>query len=177
MLDAGGRAFGRSAGELLGPRLRQQVAYSGVLPLLPAPLMLLGALAHRLYGVTTVKLKVGRSLAEDLRNLKLLRAALGPKADLRVDANGAWQPDQAVAAIRAMQPYRIRAVEQPVGKDDFAGLKQVADAVEVPIMADESLCTLEDARRLADDRAVQATYVAGRVVHQRGAADPDWRSA
>lgn len=154
VLDASGRAFGRSVGDLLGPKLRRVVAYSGVLPLLPAPLMLVGALAHRLYGVTTVKLKVGRSLAEDLRNLRLLRAVLGPKADLRVDANGAWRPDQAVAAIEAMRPYRAQAIEQPVGKDDFAGLKRVSDAVPEPVMADESLCTLEDARRLADERVV-----------------------
>ena len=154
LLDASGRTFGRSLGDLLGPCQRQRVAYSGVLPLLPGPLMLLGALAHLLYGVRTVKLKVGRSLAEDLRNLKLLRAVLGPRADLRVDANCAWQPDQAVEAIRAMARYRLGAVEQPVPQDDFGGLKRVADAVDVPIMADESLRTLEDARRLAEDRSV-----------------------
>jgi muconate cycloisomerase len=53
-----------------------------------------------------------------------------------------------------MQPYNVAAVEQPVAKEDFAGLKRVADAVETPIMADESLCTLEDARQLADGRMV-----------------------
>ena len=79
--NASGRSFGRSVGELLGPLARREVAYSGVLPLLPPPLMLLGALAHRLYGVSTVKLKVGRSLREDLRNLKILRATLGSRAD------------------------------------------------------------------------------------------------
>jgi len=154
VLDAAGRAFGRSVGELLGPSVRDRVAYSGVLPLLPPPLLVLAALAHRAYGITTIKLKVGRSLRRDLRNLKLLRAVLGPRADLRVDANCAWHADQAIEAIRAMRPYRLGAVEQPVPKDDFDGLKKVSRAVETPIMADESLCTLEDARRLADERAV-----------------------
>jgi muconate cycloisomerase len=154
VLDATGRAFGRSVAELLDPRVRCELVYSGVLPFLPAPLMLLGALLHRLYGVTAIKLKVGRSLREDLRNLKLLRAALGARADLRVDANCAWQPDQAIEAIRLMRRYRIRAVEQPVDKDDFVGLKRVADAVDVPIMADESLRTPDDARRLTAERAV-----------------------
>jgi L-Ala-D/L-Glu epimerase / N-acetyl-D-glutamate racemase len=154
VLDALSRAEGRSVSGLLGPLVRQEVAYSGVLPLLPAPLMLLGGLLHRLYGVDTVKLKVGRSVQEDLRNLKLLRATLGPRADLRVDANCAWQPDEAIAVIRAMRPYNVSAVEQPVAKEDFAGLKWVADAVETPIMADESLCTLDDARQLAAGRMV-----------------------
>lgn len=154
VLDASGRRFGRSVGELLGPLLRPTVAYSGVLPLLPAPLMLVGALAHLAFGVRTVKLKVGRSLDEDLRNLKIVRRAMGGRADVRVDANCAWQPDQAIDAIRAMQRYRLGAVEQPVEQNDFAGLKRVADAVAVPIMADESLRTMEDARRLAADRSV-----------------------
>jgi L-alanine-DL-glutamate epimerase-like enolase superfamily enzyme len=154
VLDASGQTFGRSVGELLGRRVRQQVTYSGVLPLLREPLLFLAAIAHRVYGVNVVKLKVGRSLAEDLQNLRILRTVLGPKADLRVDANCAWQPDEAVQAIQAMQRYRIQVVEQPVGKDDFDGLKRVSDAVEVPVMADESLCTVEDARRLADGRMV-----------------------
>lgn len=154
VLDALARAEGRSVADLLGPRVRSVVAYSGVMPLLPAPLMLLGGLLHRLYGVTTVKLKVGRSLAEDLRNLKLLRLALGAGADLRVDVNCAWQVDQAIEAIQAMRPFGVAVVEQPVAKEDFAGLKRVSDAVETPVMADESLCTLEDARRLAGDRSV-----------------------
>ncbi len=154
VLDAAGRAFGHSVADLLDPRVRCELVYSGVLPFLPAQLMLLGARLHRLYGVTAVKLKVGRSLREDLRNLKLLRAVLGARADLRVDANCAWRPDQAVEAIRLMRRYRIRAVEQPVDKADFVGLKRVADAVDIPIMADESLRTPDDARRLTAERAV-----------------------
>ena len=154
VLDAAGREFGRSVGDLLGPVRRDEVVFSGVLPLLPPPLMYAGAWLYRLYGITTLKLKVGRSLSDDLRNLRLLRAALGWKADLRIDVNCVWQPEQAIGSIKALSRYHVSAVEQPVDKDDFAGLKQVSDAVEVPIMADESLRTLEDAERLARERVV-----------------------
>jgi len=150
VLDLAGHAFGKSVATLLNQPVRATVTYSGVLPFLAPPFMILGALIHKLYGVTTLKLKVGRSLEEDLRNLRLLRSVLGPRADLRVDANCAWTPDAAIHAIRRMRRYRISAVEQPVAKDDFQGLKSVKDAVDVPIMADESLRTVENARQLAD---------------------------
>jgi muconate cycloisomerase len=154
VLDAGGRAFRRSVGELLGPLVRPEVTYSGVLPLLPAPLMYAGALLHRALGVNTLKLKVGRSLSEDLRNLRLLRAALGPGADLRVDVNCAWTVEQAIHSIQALERYGLSVVEQPVDKDDFDGLKRVSQAVEVAVMADESLRTIEDAERLAGEQIV-----------------------
>jgi muconate cycloisomerase len=53
-----------------------------------------------------------------------------------------------------MRRYRISAVEQPVAKDDYPGLKTVKDAVDVPIIADESLRSVENARQLADGRMV-----------------------
>lgn len=152
VLDAGGRATGRSVGELLGPVVRPVVRYSGVFPLLPAPLMLLVAGGMRAYGIREAKLKVGRSLREDLRNLKLARVALGRKAGLRVDANCAWTADQAVESIRAMRRYGVESIEQPVAQDDLVGFKRVTDLVEEPTMADESLRTEADAQRLADGR-------------------------
>ena len=154
VLDLAGRAVGKSVSTLLDPPVRTTVTYSGVLPFLAPPLMLLGALIHKLYGVTTLKLKVGRSIDEDLRNLRLLRRVLGPQADLRVDANCAWEPAAAIHAIRRMRRYRISAVEQPVAKDDFPGLKAVKDEVDVPIMADESLRTADNAHQLVNGHMV-----------------------
>jgi L-Ala-D/L-Glu epimerase len=154
VLDALGRAYGRSVAELLGPRVREEVVYGGALPFLPAPVMAAGALAHRAYGIRSLKLKVGRSLSEDRRNLRIVRRCLGSKADLRVDANCGWTAEQAIDWINATREFRISAVEQPVPQGDFAGLKKVADAVDTPIMADESLCTLEDAHRLAANHSV-----------------------
>jgi L-alanine-DL-glutamate epimerase-like enolase superfamily enzyme len=47
-----------------------------------------------------------------------------------------------------MARFRLSAVEQPVAKEDFEGLRQVQEAAKIPIMADESLCTMDDANRL-----------------------------
>jgi muconate cycloisomerase len=98
-----------------------------------------------------VKLKVGTD--DDLSTLRLVRDELGGDVDIRVDANSAWTPSEAIARLREMEPYGISAVEQPVAKADFAGLKQVSEAVRIPVIADESLCNEEDARRLIDLKA------------------------
>ena len=43
--------------------------------------------------------------------------------DIRVDANAAWSVPEAIERLKEMQPYKISAVEQPVAKDDFAGMQ------------------------------------------------------
>jgi muconate cycloisomerase len=98
-----------------------------------------------------VKLKVGTD--DDLSTLRLVRDELGGDVDIRVDANSAWTPSEAIARLKEMQPYDISAVEQPVAKADFAGLKQVSEAIPIPVIADESLCNEDDARSLIDLKA------------------------
>lgn len=101
-------------------------------------------------GCRTAKVKVadpGVSLAADVERVAAVRAALdaaGPGGRIRVDANGAWTPAQAVAAIRALERAAggLEYVEQPC--PSVEELAAVRRAVDVPIAADESI-------RLADD--------------------------
>jgi muconate cycloisomerase len=94
-----------------------------------------------------VKIKVGNE--KDTEVLSLAREILGHKVDIRVDANGAWSAEEAEERIAAMMAYSISAVEQPVPKEDILGLKRVAERVEIPVIADESLCLEHDAKHLA----------------------------
>jgi L-alanine-DL-glutamate epimerase-like enolase superfamily enzyme len=100
-----------------------------------------------------VKIKVGNK--RDLEVLSLAREILGHKVDLRVDANGAWSAAEAEQRIRAMMPYGISAVEQPVPKHDLAGLIRLSNRMDTPVIADESLCSEHDAEDLASSRACQ----------------------
>lgn len=151
LLDAGGRTWCRSVAELLGSHQPRSLSYSAVLPLSPG-----GELGHflqlvRTLGLKQVKLKVGGD--RDLETLALARRELGPEVDLRVDANAAWSPAEAIQRVSEMAPYRISAVEQPVAKEDFPGMRQVQEAIPIPVVADESLCTLDDARKLVELQA------------------------
>ena len=92
-----------------------------------------------------LKIKLGTS--QDVEIVRAIRSV--SKATLRVDANAAWSPKEAVRAIEALAPYGIELIEQPVAADDFEGLKLVHRHSPVPIIADESCVTLDDVPRVA----------------------------
>jgi muconate cycloisomerase len=146
LLDAAGHTWGRPLANFLGSRAEDRVTYSAVLPLTAGPQLIQFLELVRVQGMHYVKLKVGED--NDLDTLSQARSVLGAEVDLRVDANGAWSAAEAIPRIREMGPFRLSAVEQPVAKDDVEGLRQVQEAVTIPIMADESVCTLDDAKRL-----------------------------
>ena len=65
-------------------------------------------------GFRAVKVKVGRDVADDGDRLGAVRAALGPEAELRIDANGAWNEQEAVAALATHAVHGVALCEQPV---------------------------------------------------------------
>jgi len=113
-------------------------------------------LAHRLVlrsGCSTAKVKVadpGRPLADDLARVEAVRDALGPSGHIRVDANGAWDIDTAVAAIGDLDRAAggLEYVEQPCASvEDLAVVRR---RVSVPIAADESIRRASDPYRVRD---------------------------
>ena len=72
-----------------------------------------------------MKLKVGTG--DDAGRVAAVRAALGPHVDLRLDANGAWTPDEAVRTITALAPAGLELVEEPV--HGLVELRAVRDRV------------------------------------------------
>jgi muconate cycloisomerase len=153
LLDLWGKTTRISAGSVLGPVLEEKVRYCGVVSAEGAEEVATSCAAMREFGLTSVKLKVGRSLQEDLDALAAARHALGDACSLRVDANCAWSASEAQERIAAMAPFRLDAIEQPVRAEDLGGLARLTAWSPVPIVADESLVSLADARRLAAHRA------------------------
>jgi L-alanine-DL-glutamate epimerase-like enolase superfamily enzyme len=151
LLDAAGHTWKIPVTDLIGPKLRDQITYSAVVPLASERQMAHFFNLVKMNQMQFLKLKVGTKL--DLKFLELAREKLGWEVDIRVDANAAWTASEAIQRIKEMSPYQISAVEQPVAKADFAGLKAVSAAVDLPIIADESLCTEADAQRLIDLKA------------------------
>jgi o-succinylbenzoate synthase len=104
-------------------------------------------------GCTTAKVKVaepGQGLGDDEARLEAVRDALGPAGRIRVDANGGWDVDGAVAAIRRLDVAAggLEYVEQPCPQvEELAAVRR---AVDVPIAADESIRRAEDPYRVRD---------------------------
>jgi muconate cycloisomerase len=78
--------------------------------------------------------------AVDIAAVRLVREAIGPEIRLRVDGNMGWSTaKQAIRIIRAMEPCDLELVEQPLPAHDLEGMAEVRRAINVPLMADESI--------------------------------------
>jgi len=108
----------------------------------------------RLLQFRDYKLKVGKDAAQDEANLaecvrqlgRGLKRKRGPtRRTLRVDANGAWDLEEAVRRAETLARYGVIAVEQPLAKGNEAALAELRRRTSVPIMLDESLITLREA--------------------------------
>jgi o-succinylbenzoate synthase len=93
-------------------------------------------------GYSCFKVKVG--LPDDAERVAAVRRAVGPWPAIRLDANGAWSSDQAVAAINELATFDIQLVEQPCRT--LEEMAEVRRAVSVPVAADESVATPADVR-------------------------------
>lgn len=107
-------------------------------------------------GFQTMKVKVGIDPVEDVARVRAVREAVGPEIRLGVDANGAWAPAKAVSMIRRLQEFDIIFAEQPVPPGDPEWLAEVRRQVQVPIVADESVYSPQDALAMVKARAADA---------------------
>lgn len=104
-------------------------------------------------GFDTFKIKVGGNYKKDIERVKAIRDAAGKDAKIRLDANQGWNAKEAIYVINKLSDYDIELVEQPVVAHDIDGLKMVTDNVPIPVMADESLFSPQDALRIICKRA------------------------
>jgi o-succinylbenzoate synthase len=111
-------------------------------------------------GFRTLKLKVGAGPASsDLERVEAVRRAVGPALRIRLDANGAWSPEQARRRLDALARFELEFVEQPVAADDVAGLAEVRRDAPVRVAADESVLRLADLRRVLDAEAADVVML------------------
>jgi L-Ala-D/L-Glu epimerase len=109
-------------------------------------------------GFRRFKIRVGADPEDDVARVTAVRqAALA--ANLVLDANGAWTPDEAVIMARRLAPLRIDWLEQPTATGDDAALQTVRAGASIRVVADESVRTAEDVERLVAARAVDGVHV------------------
>jgi L-Ala-D/L-Glu epimerase len=163
LLDAYGRRFGRCLGDVVPwawdqlelpicPRFSrpQRVRYSGAITADSERKERISAWKMKLYGFSQVKVKVGVAGQDDPHRLAELRRILGPKVDIRIDANEAWSAPELLDRVRPLLPFGATALEQPVPHYQVDSLKELRPKLGIPVMLDESLCGYPDARRAID---------------------------
>ena len=125
---------------------RNRVRYSAAITSMSPLRETIQAWKFRVYGFRECKVKVGVRDRDDRATLARVRRILGSRVSLRIDANESWQCNEIEAKLATLLPFDICSVEQPVPHTQVDGLAQVKANIPVPIMLDESLCSLEDAR-------------------------------
>ena len=119
----------------------------------------------RFPGCTTAKVKVaerGQSLADDVSRVAAVREVLGSAGRVRVDANGAWSVDDALAALARLAVYDLEYAEQPCATVEELRDLRIAlarNGVDVPIAADESIRKADDPLRVRDLEAADVVVV------------------
>jgi muconate cycloisomerase len=109
------------------------------------------------FGIKVVCLKAaGRGgWQRDVSNFEAVRKALGDDVVLGVDPNTGWTVADSISAVKRMIPMGLGYLEQPIDRRELRGLAEIRTQSQgVPLMADESLFTIQDAIALAEARAV-----------------------
>ncbi len=159
LLDAAARAehvpLSRVADLVLGAAQsgskRSQVRYSAAITSVKPWKEAAAALAFHLYGFEQCKVKVGVPGQDEPASLRRIRRYAGPRMNLRVDANEAWPPDEVERRVDALRTFGVTSVEQPVAHEQIGRLSAIRPRLGVPVMLDESLCSLSDADRAIDE--------------------------
>ncbi|WP_431796815.1 o-succinylbenzoate synthase [Microbacterium kunmingense] len=128
------------------PAHRDSIPVNATVPAVPAASV--PDVLARFPGCRTAKVKVadpGQRLADDVARVAAVRDAMGPEGRIRIDANGAWNLDEAEHAVRAMEHHDLEYVEQPCASiDELAELRRRIARLDIPVAADESVRKADD---------------------------------
>jgi len=157
--DLKGKFFGQPVHRLMGGPIRNTVmAYATGLYRResgdPTAYLAEEAARYCAQGFTAVKLKVGFGVEDDTRAAHAVRAAIGVKAGLMIDANHAYDAVAAIRLGRRIEALDIGWFEEPVPPEDVAGHLQVKSALSIPIAGGESVFNRFDYLELAELKAV-----------------------
>lgn len=105
-------------------------------------------------GAEAIKVKLGTNAQTDIQRVEAIRRAIGDEIPIRTDANQGWDYVSAVKVLNATADWNVEYCEQPVKHWDYANLARVRQFVKIPICADESVFSPQDALKLTHLQAV-----------------------
>ena len=159
LFDLVGKILGVPVHILLGGKKIDQIPLVGPIAIQGVADSVKDALRWTEKGFGALKVKIGLNPKEDFERLKAVREAVGDGVVIRVDANQGYPSTMALRILRQMEDLNIQAVEQPVPGWDIDGMKRLAQELETPISADESIRSIHDAATLIKLGAVNLIKV------------------
>lgn len=160
LLDIAGKYLGVSVSQMLGGVYRDRVPLSVTIsnPDFEADLEWAKHLASTGYNIFKVKTGYAGH-KNDLKRLERLREALPEGADFRVDYNQGLDPWTAMRCLRDLDAFGLTFIEQPVKRNQWHAMAELAQALDTPIMADESVFTAADALLMIEKRFADAVAI------------------
>lgn len=164
LLDALGKANGCAVSTLLasvGFAPHTSVPVNAIIGAREKEAAVALALEARRSGFRCVKLKVGlgSSSLEEIERIAMVRDAIGPEMHLRLDANEAWNLDEAIAILSQCVPLNVQYIEQPLRASDLVGMRALRQAIPIPFAADEAVRGLESAFQVLDSEAADVLII------------------
>lgn len=151
--DIAGKSAGLPVYQLLGGKVRDRVRIKLVVWARDIPGSRTMAEQHLKLGVTCVKVKTGLDPESDIARVRAVREVAGPNIPVTIDSNCGWTLQQAKHCLRALADVNLLLAEQPIPAGDPSALAELRRDTPAPIMADESVFTLQDAWLLTLHRA------------------------
>ncbi len=146
--DIMGKALDMPVYKLLGGQFESKIVGTYTLSIDTPDKMAEQAEYRKKQGYRTLVVKIGRDPGTDIERLRQVRNAVGLDINIRLDANEAYRPAQAIRIIRQMEKYNPEFVEEPVKRWDLDGMAKVIQAVDIPISSDESNTSLESVYKI-----------------------------
>ena len=164
LFDALGKTIDRSVSTLLAPSAftpRAAVPVNAVIGAKATIAAVEAALNAKKNGFQCVKLKVGMGLSihEEVERIAMVRNAIGPTMHLRLDANEAWQFEEAIAILSQSVPYDIQYIEQPLKAQDLVGMHTLRQEIPIPIAVDEAVHDLESVYLVLDNEVADILVI------------------
>lgn len=160
--DLVGKSAGQPLHRLWGGAFRRRIPFYGSIARTRTEGVAAQAARLVAEGFRTLYLKVGFDPEEDLECVRLMREAADSgtgRVEIRVDANQAWSPGEAVRIINRMARHDPEFVDQPVLMYNLDGMRRVRKAVGVPIASHESSWTFYDALNVIKHEAADVIHI------------------
>lgn len=148
--DLAGKALRVPANRLFGGIVHRRVRVTRLMGMFEPKEMAEKSLELVQRGYSSLKLKVGNNLKDDVERVKRVRDAVGPEVTITIDFNQACSAKEAIRSINRMEPYDVMLVEQPVRAADLKGMALVRQSVAPLVMADEAVNSATDALKIIE---------------------------